>query len=106
MVRRRSSPPPFSDSFKLNIGSVRVGFYSCCWLYRREVGWGVGQSGGGGGRGNERAVFSCVRREEEEEKEEEERYEEEEEGESGEGLTVKCALVLAVAGFTLVSLIF
>lgn len=48
----------------------------------------------------------CARKEED--KEEEERYEEEEEeeGESGEGLTVKCALVLAVAGFTLVSLIF
>lgn len=38
---------------------VRVRIYSCCWLYRREVGrLGVEKVG----RGNERAVFMCTKK--------------------------------------------
>lgn len=47
---------------------MKVRYYSCCWLYRREVGrLGLKKVG----RGNERAVY--VYGGEEEEKKEEER---------------------------------
>lgn len=48
------------------------------------------------GRGNERAVYVY----------EERKKRREEEKECGDGLTVKCALVLSFAGFTLISLVF
>lgn len=52
------------------------------------------------GRGNERAIYVYG------ERSRRRKSREEEEEESGDGLTVKCALVVSVAGFTLVSLVF
>jgi len=54
------------------------------------------------GQGNERAVYVY----EERKKRRKRKREKEEEEESGDGLTVKCALVLSLAGFALVSLVF
>lgn len=77
---------------------VKVGCYSCCWLYRREVRqlglekWDEGMNG----------LFMCTKRGGREERGDKRENEEK----CGDGLTVKCALVVCVAGFALVSLVF
>ncbi len=53
------------------------------------------------GQGNERGVYVYKER-----RKRRKRTRSKEEEESGDGLTVKCALVVSIAGFALVSLVF